>query len=566
MPVLQEKVNSANISGNLDAPEGGFDALMQAMVCKDAIGWRDQSRRIIVFSTDDKFHYAGDGKLAGVVTPNDEKCHLNENGEYDAYDKYDYPSIAQINKVSKEQNINIIFAVSAFENLYRELSKLIETSSYGLMNADSSNVVELVVDQYKQITSTVRLSDNSTNSPVTIQYRSSCREDTEPVLTNKCSGITQGVEVTFDLDIEVRCGIFFYSKECPTDEEKVIIEVKTLQDSLFLEIEFDCNCTCQSEGRIDNSTLCSHHGDKVCGVCECFPGFQGDKCMCSIHDESNPRYEDDTLCKAPDDERVCSGQGNCICGACECREEKVTGEFCQCNSLKCVSGGEEICSGHGTCDCNKCNCNEGYEGDYCGCPTDKICIKEGTSLVCSGQGTCDCGRCKCNDSYSGQYCDDCKTCNAGKCLTFRDCVLCRMKSSRCEDICNITTTMVDSLQPHVEKGARACTFEDESDGCHFSFSYLYRDQENDYEIHIKKKRDCLEKADLMGIVFGLVGAIVTIGLLTLLIWKVITTIHDRREYSKFESERSNAAWNTESNPLYRDPSHTIQNPVFAKNA
>lgn len=32
--VFQEKVNSAKVSDSLDAPEGGFDAIMQAIACK----------------------------------------------------------------------------------------------------------------------------------------------------------------------------------------------------------------------------------------------------------------------------------------------------------------------------------------------------------------------------------------------------------------------------------------------------------------------------------------------------------------------------------------------------
>ena len=47
------------MSGNLDAPEGGFDAIMQAIVCKNRIGWRDKARKLLVFSTDAGFHYAG---------------------------------------------------------------------------------------------------------------------------------------------------------------------------------------------------------------------------------------------------------------------------------------------------------------------------------------------------------------------------------------------------------------------------------------------------------------------------------------------------------------------------
>ena len=51
------------MSGNLDAPEGGFDAIMQAVVCRNDIGWREKARRLLVFSTDAGFHYAGDGKV-----------------------------------------------------------------------------------------------------------------------------------------------------------------------------------------------------------------------------------------------------------------------------------------------------------------------------------------------------------------------------------------------------------------------------------------------------------------------------------------------------------------------
>ena len=42
--MVQGEVKRAQVSGNLDAPEGGFDAIMQAIVCKDEIGWRDKVR------------------------------------------------------------------------------------------------------------------------------------------------------------------------------------------------------------------------------------------------------------------------------------------------------------------------------------------------------------------------------------------------------------------------------------------------------------------------------------------------------------------------------------------
>lgn len=97
-------VSQQQISGNLDSPEGGFDAIMQVAVCEvrsgffqllwgrfsmqkchmfslclqEQIGWRNVTR-LLVFSTDAGFHFAGDGKLGGIVLPNDGKCHLENN-------------------------------------------------------------------------------------------------------------------------------------------------------------------------------------------------------------------------------------------------------------------------------------------------------------------------------------------------------------------------------------------------------------------------------------------------------------------------------------------------------
>lgn len=46
---------------------------------QDAIGWRKAARHLVIFSTDASFHYAGDGKLGGIVKPNDGSCHLMNN-------------------------------------------------------------------------------------------------------------------------------------------------------------------------------------------------------------------------------------------------------------------------------------------------------------------------------------------------------------------------------------------------------------------------------------------------------------------------------------------------------
>jgi protocadherin alpha len=104
-------VRAAPISGNIDNPEGGLDALMQVrleegggrpgqvMVCGERVGWREEARRVIIYTTDQvpsvsgqsdqsddsaqSFHSAGDGKLGGLTSPNDGLCHLNRTGFYD---------------------------------------------------------------------------------------------------------------------------------------------------------------------------------------------------------------------------------------------------------------------------------------------------------------------------------------------------------------------------------------------------------------------------------------------------------------------------------------------------
>ena len=122
-------------------------------MCEEEIGWRKASRRVIIFTTDQSFHMAMDGKLGGLVTPNDGKCHLNSTGYYTHSKIQDYPSIGHINYLAKENSVSLIWAVTQAKfGLYQVLSKMVTGSSAGQLSADSSNIVELVKQQYQKIT------------------------------------------------------------------------------------------------------------------------------------------------------------------------------------------------------------------------------------------------------------------------------------------------------------------------------------------------------------------------------------------------------------------------------
>lgn len=114
-----------------------------------------------------------------------------------------------------------------------------------------------------------------------------------------------------------------------------------------------------------------------------------------------------------------------------------------------------------------------------------------------------------------------------------------------------------------------CQFQDPADDCTFYFRYVYDEFVNDtIEVWIREKKgeppfvvskkflelvsylkfflDCPPAIPILAIVLGVIAGIVLIGLVLLLLWKLLTIIHDRREYAKFEKERLMARWDTVS--------------------
>lgn len=55
------KVAAIPILGGRDVPESHADALAQVIECVEEIGWREDTRRVVLLATDAKFHIAGDG-------------------------------------------------------------------------------------------------------------------------------------------------------------------------------------------------------------------------------------------------------------------------------------------------------------------------------------------------------------------------------------------------------------------------------------------------------------------------------------------------------------------------
>ncbi|KAF2976018.1 hypothetical protein EK904_002344 [Melospiza melodia maxima] len=114
----------------------------------EKIGWRNDASHLLVFTTDAKTHIALDGRLAGIVQPNDAQCHIDKDNFYSAtttlvkpdpgmglwgpehlLDPHgmgkvfqpwlesmmgtkDYPSLGLMTEKLSQKNINLIFAVT----------------------------------------------------------------------------------------------------------------------------------------------------------------------------------------------------------------------------------------------------------------------------------------------------------------------------------------------------------------------------------------------------------------------------------------------------------------------
>lgn len=92
---------------------------------QEKIGWRNDSTHLLVFSTESAFHYEADGTnvLAGIMSRNDEQCHLDSRGTYDHDTKQDYPSVPTLVRLLGQHNIIPIFAVTNHSYSYYEVRR-----------------------------------------------------------------------------------------------------------------------------------------------------------------------------------------------------------------------------------------------------------------------------------------------------------------------------------------------------------------------------------------------------------------------------------------------------------
>ncbi|XP_053197981.1 integrin beta-4 [Scomber japonicus] len=524
---FNSKLQEERISGNLDAPEGGFDAILQAAVCGDKIGWRPLSTHILVFSTESAFHYENDGAnvLSGILRRNDEKCHLDASGQYTEDTTQDYPSVPTLVRVLGKHNIIPIFAVTNHSyTYYQKLKEYFPIAEVGLLQEDSSNILQVMEIAFESIRSKMSIRADDKPKSFHAQFLSTegkLKEygafDFKPGAIGK---FKMQLKAQRMVDEEPVC-------QMNTDEKDGTLRVKPTTFSVGVNIDASILCpVCDCEKTpISKASRCHGNGDLVCGKCQCFDGWLGAFCNCS----ASASARDASQCIAPGGALPCSGRGDCMaCGTCVCyNPDQFEGAYCQYDKNQCQRFGGFLCNARGSCVMGQCACTEDWEGNACECPKSNQTCLDSKGGVCNGRGKCVCGRCECPTSGLAMTstCEPNFQAQLGVCEATRSCAQCKAwKTGEKKDEkecakCPFDITMVDELKEK-EKVLDSCSFRDEDDDCtyHYTVENPKDPTAKDLEVQVLKKKDC-PPASLLWLLPLLLFLLLLLALLLLCCWK-----------------------------------------------
>ncbi|XP_039991234.1 integrin beta-4 isoform X2 [Xiphias gladius] len=534
LDIFTSELQKERISGNLDAPEGGFDAILQAAVCGDKIGWRNHSTHLLVFSTESAFHYEADGAnvLSGILRRNDESCHLDAAGKYTEDINQDYPSIPTLVRLLGKHNIIPIFAVTNHSyTYYQKLKTYFPIAEVGLLQEDSSNILEVMETAFKNIRSKMSIRAEDRPKAFGAKFMSTSGQiaeygafDFKPGAIGKFKVHLKALQM---IDNKPVC-------QMKPDEKEGTMRIKptTFNDAVMVQASVFCpTCSCE-KNPIFKAARCYGNGDLVCGKCRCSDGWLSTFCNCS----ASVSALDTSQCIGPGMTQPCSGRGDCLdCGTCVCyNPDQFEGPYCQYDKTQCQRYGGFLCNDRGSCVMGRCACTEGWEGNACECPKSNQTCLDSKGSVCNGRGKCVCGRCECPNSgiEMTSTCEPNFQAQLGVCEATNSCVQCqawktgkKKEKEEC-DKCPFKIIMVDELKKS-EDVLDSCNFRDEEDDC--TYYYTVENAKDPttgvLEVQVLKKKDC-PPASLLWLLPLILFLLLLLALLLLCCWKYCACCKD----------------------------------------
>ncbi|KAM9424577.1 integrin beta-4 isoform 2-T2 [Pholidichthys leucotaenia] len=524
---FSDKLQKEKISGNLDAPEGGFDAILQAAVCTDEIGWRKDSTHLLVFSTESAFHYEADGAnvLSGILARNDEKCHLDADGGYTKDTGQDYPSIPTLVRVLGDKNIIPIFAVTPHSlSYYEKLKEYFPIAEAEVVEENSANIPDLIRRAFLSIRSKMSIRAENRPKAFKADFLNTSGEIAkygafyfQPGEIGKFKMLLKAERM---IDKDLVCTM-------DQDDKEGTMRVKPTTFNAAVRVKASilcetCNCEKNPEKKAEK---CHKHGDLVCGRCQCEKEWLGTFCNCSAKSSAL----DTNQCVGPGMTEPCSGRGDCQpCGVCVCyNPDQFEGPYCQYDKTQCPRYGGFLCNDRGSCVMEKCVCAEGWEGNACQCPKSNQMCKDTKGGICNGRGICECGRCKCpsSDLPMTSACEPNFQAQFGACEATRTCAQCQAwKTGEKKDEeecakCPFKIVMVDELKKP-EEVLETCSFRDEEDDCTYNYTVgNSKDPKGkELEVQVLKKKEC-PPASLLWLLPLILFLLLLLALLLLCCWK-----------------------------------------------
>ncbi|XP_065180483.1 integrin beta-6-like [Sycon ciliatum] len=565
------RLDTVQVSANIDDPEDSLTALVQAATCDSAVGWQQKSRKVVVVASDAGYHIAGEGRLAGIIRPHDGRCHLVDSTTYseNASRTLDYPSIALVRKVLEENRVITIFAVTEFAvPMYRALSERLPGSSVLVLSSDSQNAVTILREELARQISVTNLTALPHNGGVTISATATCPVTPMEIGPHKlplCRNMSTSVQAEFTVTLTgTTC-------EKLNSIGEVVMRVQGFDD-VTIEIESLCSCPC--ENHVDpDAQYCSNAGNETCGSCNCYPGYRsvsGGQCNCNETLGTQP-------CMTADNQ-ICNGRGTCECMKCVCNQEegiKICGEFCECDDQSCPTHEGKICGGptRGNCECSgvscgQCECLPGYNGTSCECPLSQdTCKQEGDDRVCSGEGVCECGECNCKNGFFGRYCQVCTRQDGCTdiCTRAQPCIECETRDAEdrcapCNEQLRQDATDVNTGTGYTIDGKAATACQQTCDSRYYA---AQDDSGNLLPIHIDRNENtCPTSVNYVPIIIGIIIGMLLLGILALILWKLWARWRDRKEYQDFLKNRNKQEWEQDESPLFHPAVVKYVNPQY----